>query len=87
MSSDPYEDFMDAYRPKLSATHNSKVTTCLCLPCKRLRGTGFALQAQSEAVRWILYLKWLRWVMKKDRKDWPAVHTANPAMLAKAGDD
>jgi hypothetical protein len=45
------------------------VTTCPCKGCQRTRGVMSGLQAQSEAVRFILYLKWLRWLHTKDRNE------------------
>ena len=38
------------------------------------------LRNHSEAVRSILYLKWLRWVAQNrdpDRQGWPATHTSS----------
>ncbi|KKL89789.1 hypothetical protein LCGC14_1911120 [marine sediment metagenome] len=48
--------------------HRGDVTTCPCRRCKQTRGIGDGLLAQSEAVKFILYLKFLKWVVKRDRK-------------------
>ena len=48
--------------------HRTDVTTCPCKGCQKTRGVQSGLQAQSEAVRFILYLKFLKWVVKRDRK-------------------
>ena len=59
--------------------HRSDVTACPCRQCGRYRAIGIMLQNQSEAVRFILYLKWLRWVAQnrdRDRQGWPATHTS-----------
>ena len=44
------------------------VTTCPCKGCNKTRGVQSGLQAQSEAVRFILYLKWWKWLVKRDSK-------------------
>ncbi len=59
----------------LSPTHQTNVSACPCFVCVRKRVAGFAIRAQTEAVRFILHLRWLRWVTKRDRKDWPGLHT------------
>ena len=61
-----------------SPAHRSDVTVCPCQKCGRGRAIGTMLQNQSEAVRFILYLKWLRWVARNrdhDREGWPNTHT------------
>jgi len=43
------------------------------------KAVGTMLHNQSEAVRFILYLKWLHWVARnrdRDREGWPATHTS-----------
>ena len=56
------------YGPSKMPAHRGDVTTCPCKGCKKIRGVQSGLQAQSEAVRFILYLKFLKWVVKRDRK-------------------
>ena len=65
------------FGPEPFPAHRKGVTACPCPDCVRGRGIGLVFQAQAEAVRSILYLKWLRWFLReRDRKHWPAVHTA-----------
>ena len=76
----------DAYgfgsKYKLPA-HRADVTTCPCLDCKRVRGVGAGLKAMFGEIKWILYLKWMLWQVKRDRAHWEATHTANPEELDK----
>lgn len=77
----PYSLF--GFGPVGPIPHRSSVTVCHCRGCVRRRATGEMFQAQTEAVRFVLYLKWLRWVVERDRKDWPATHTADREKLDK----
>ena len=63
----PYDDFLDSYHGRSRPIHSSNVTTCLCPNCKKTRGTGDGLLAQSEAVRFILNLKFLKWLIAEGR--------------------
>ncbi|KKL62814.1 hypothetical protein LCGC14_2181420 [marine sediment metagenome] len=64
--------------------HRKRVTACPCWDCVRDRGIGIILRGQSEAVRFILYLKWLKWTLRNNasgsRKDWPAISRAPEGM-------
>ena len=63
-------------RPLFPA-HRDRVTACPCRDCVWDRGVGTMLRGQSEAVRFILYLKWLKWLLRnRDRTDWPTVSRA-----------
>ena len=61
-------DILDyfGYGPSKMPAHRSDVTTCPCKRCKQTRGIGDGLLAQSEAVRFILYLKWWKWLVKRE---------------------
>ena len=63
----PYDDFLDAYHGSSRPVHSSGATTCLCPDCKRKRGIADGLRAQSEAVRFILHLKFLKWLVEEGR--------------------
>ncbi len=65
-------DYFGFGKSKLPA-HRSDVTNCPCMRCRCTRGIGDGLLAQSEAVKSIIFLRWLRWVVNRDRKDWPKV--------------
>ena len=75
-------DYFGFGQNKLPA-HRSDVTTCPCARCKKTRGIGDGLKAQSEAVRWVLYLKWLFWKAKRERRHWPKTYRANRKKLEK----
>ena len=66
------------YKPPV---HRTDVTTCPCRGCKQTRGTGNALKIMFGEIRWIMYLKWLLWRVKRLRNHWPATHTADPDEL------
>lgn len=69
------------FGPTTTPAHRDRVTACPCQDCVRDRGVGTMLRNQSETVRFILYLKWLKWVLRnRDRKDWPAVSKAPEGM-------
>ncbi|KKL48846.1 hypothetical protein LCGC14_2321400 [marine sediment metagenome] len=55
------------YGPNKLPAHRD-VTTCPCKGCQKTRGVQSGLQAQSEAVKFILYLKFLKWLVKRDSK-------------------
>jgi hypothetical protein len=61
------EDYFGYGPSKLPACRD--VTTCPCTRHRRIRGVMSGLQAQSEAVRFILYLQWFRWLHTKDRNE------------------
>ena len=62
--------------------HQENVDACPCPQCGRARMVGDALRNQSEAVRFVLYLKWLRWVTReRTRKRRPTLRTCDPAQL------
>ena len=48
-------------------THRSDVTTCPCTRCRKTRGIGDAILAQSEAVRFVLNLRFLKWLAEKGK--------------------
>ena len=56
------------YGPSKRPSHRTDVTTCPCKGCNKTRGVQSGLQAQAEAVRFILYLKFMKWLVKRDRK-------------------
>ncbi len=61
--------------------HRKGVTACPCQGCVRNRAIATMLQNQSESVRFILYLKWLKWhLQNRDRRDWPAISKAPEGM-------
>ena len=60
------EDYFGFGQSKVP-THRGDVTTCPCTWCKRVRGIGAGLVAQSEAVRFVLYLRFLKWLVKEGR--------------------
>ncbi len=62
------EDYFGFGKSKLPA-HRGDVTTCPCMRCKKTRGIRDGLMAQSEAVRFVLWLKWLKWLVNRERKD------------------
>ena len=57
-------DYFGFGRSKMPA-HRSDVTTCPCKGCMKTRGIGSMLQAQSEAVRFILNLKFMKWRVER----------------------
>ena len=73
-------DYFGYGKSKLPA-HRIDVTICPCMRCRAIRGIGSGLVAQSEAVRFILWLKWLKWRTEKRRKHWPSVARANKRKL------
>ena len=75
-------DYFGHGRSKLPA-HRGDVTSCPCRRCVLSRGMGSGLQAQSAAVKFILYLKWMLWRIKRERSHWPATHTADKEELDK----
>ena len=48
-------------------THRGDVTTCPCMRCRKTRVIGDAILAQSEAVRFILNLRFLKWLVEKGK--------------------
>ncbi len=79
-----YPDDSFGFVPDGPPLHREGVNVCPCLECVRSQAIGSCYQAQTEAVRFVLYLMWLRWVVAEEmRKHWPAAHTANPKKLEK----
>ena len=60
-----FEDYFGFGKSKLPACRN--VTTCPCTRHRRIRGIGDGLLAQSEAVRFVLRLKFVKWVVKEGK--------------------
>ena len=58
-------DYFGFGRSKMPAHRD--VTTCPCTRCKKTRGIGSGLLAQSEAVRFVLYLGFLKWLVEKGK--------------------
>ena len=56
-------DYFGFGKSKLPACRN--VTTCPCTRHRRIRGIGDGLLAQSEAVRFVLGLKFVKWLVEK----------------------
>ena len=42
-------------------------TTCPCARCRKSRIIGGALRAQSEAVGFVLHLRFLKWLVEKGK--------------------
>jgi len=57
------EDYFGFGKSKMSAHRD--VTTCPCTRCRKIRGIGSGLLAQSEAVRFVLNLRFLKWLVEK----------------------
>ncbi len=68
------------YKPPV---HRTDVTTCPCRGCKQTRGAGSGLKAMFEAIRQVMFLKWMLWKVKRSRAHWPATHTVDPEKLEK----
>jgi hypothetical protein len=64
-------------------THRGDVTSCPCRRCDKTRGIGSGLVAQSEAVRFVAYLKWMMWKVKRERRHWPKTYKADKEALDK----
>ena len=75
-------DYFGFGRSKLPS-HRGDVTSCPCMRCAKTRGIGTSLVAQSAAVKFVLYLKWMLWRVKRERSHWPATHTADKDELDK----
>jgi hypothetical protein len=57
-------DYFGYGKSKMPA-HRSDVTICPCMRCRCIRGIGDGLLAQSEAVRFVLRLKFVKWLAKE----------------------
>ena len=57
------EDYFGFGGGKLPACRD--VTTCPCTRHRRIRGIGDSLLAQSEAVRFVLRLRFVKWLVEK----------------------
>ena len=62
-----YDYFGDYFKQFRGQSHRGDITTCPCTDCKRIRGIGDGLKAQTEAARFVLFLRWLRWRFRKER--------------------
>jgi len=58
-----FEDYFGFGKSKLPACRD--VTSCPCTRHRRIRGIGSGLLAQSEAVRFVLRLKFVKWLVEK----------------------
>lgn len=78
-------NFLDyfGFGPSKIPAHRGDVTTCPCKRCMKIRGVRDGLRAQTEAVRFVLHLRWWRWIVTQRRKHWPAIHTADREKLEK----
>ena len=56
-------DYFGFGRSKVPAHRD--VTTCPCTRCRKIRGIGDGLLSQSEAVRFVLNLRFLKWLVEK----------------------
>ena len=63
--------------------HRGDVTTCPCGDCKRTRGAGAGLKTMFGEIRWVMYLKWMLWKVKRVRRHWPQTYRADPEELEK----
>ena len=61
--------------------HRSDTTTCPCKGCQKTRGVMSGLQAVGETFRFIVYLDYMRWITRRDRKHWPDVNRVDPEKL------
>ncbi len=58
-------DYFGYGKSKMPACRD--VTACPCTRHRRIRGIGSGLLAQSEAVRFVLRLKFVKWLVETGR--------------------